>query len=154
VRTGWAVGRGDALAVRRAVAASMTAGTILMSLFMLLFLGAPETLASLLSAHPAAIAIAAALIPIAGGFQIGDGVQVVAIGCLRGLGDVRSPAIANAIGFWVLGLPLGCWLAFGRGQGAAGLWWGLVVGLFFVAAMLLLVLRWRLQERRGRLSVD
>jgi MATE family multidrug resistance protein len=87
-------------------------------------------------------------------FQIGDGIQVVAIGCLRGLGDVRSPVVANAIGFWVLGLPLGCWLGFSLGHGPAGFWWGLVLGLFVVAAGLLWVLRWRLRRGIERLAID
>jgi MATE family multidrug resistance protein len=154
VRVGWAVGRGDDAAVARAVRAALTAAVVVMSGFMLLFLLAPGWLAGLLTAQPAQLAVAVALIPIAGVFQIGDGVQVVSIGCLRGLGDVRSPAWTNVLGFWVVGLPLGCWLAFERGHGPAGLWWGLVLGLFVVAGALLLVLRWRLAERRGRLATD
>ncbi len=154
VRVGWAVGRGDQAAVARAVRAALTAAVAVMSGFMLLFLAAPAALASLLTAQPAQLAVAVALIPIAGVFQIGDGVQVVAIGCLRGLGDVRSPAWTNVVGFWLLGLPLGCVLAFGYGGGPAGLWWGLVLGLFVVAAVLLTVLRWRLQQRRDRLATD
>ena len=125
-----------------------------MACFMLLFLLLPGALAGSLTTHPEVLAMAATLIPIAGVFQIGDGLQVVAIGCLRGLGDVRSPVVANVLGFWVVGLPLGCWFAFGLDWGPAGLWWGLVLGLFVVAAGLLVVLRWRLQERRERLAVE
>jgi len=121
---------------------------------MLLFLLLPGALARLLCTHDEVLAMAVTLIPIAGVFQIGDGLQVVAIGCLRGLGDVRSPVLANFFGFWVLGLPLGCWLGFGLGAGPAGLWWGLVLGLFAVAGVLLVVLHWRVQERRGRLAAD
>ncbi len=94
------------------------------------------------------------LIPIAGVFQIGDGIQVAAIGCLRGLGDVRSPVLANVAGFWLLGLPLGLWLGHGRGHGASGLWWGLVLGLFVVAVALLAVLRVRVRGDQRRLAVD
>jgi len=154
VRVGWAVGRGDHTAQRRAVQAALTAAVTVMTGFMLLFLLLPGTLASLLCKHGDVLAMATTLIPIAGVFQIGDGLQVVAIGCLRGLGDVRSPVLANFVGFWVLGLPLGCWLAYGLGMGPAGFWWGLVLGLFAVAGVLLLVLHWRLQERRGRLQAD
>lgn len=154
VRVGWAVGRGDATALRRSAGAALVAGASVMACFMLLFLLLPGALAGSLTTHPEVLAMAATLIPIAGVFQIGDGLQVVAIGCLRGLGDVRSPVVANVLGFWVVGLPLGCWFAFGLDWGPAGLWWGLVLGLFVVAAGLLVVLRWRLQERRERLAVE
>lgn len=154
VRVGWALGRGDAAAIARAVRAALTAAVVVMTGFMLLFLLAPGWLAGLLTAQPEQFAMAVALIPIAGVFQIGDGVQVVAIGCLRGLGDVRSPMWANVLGFWVLGLPLGCWFAFGLAGGPAGLWWGLVLGLFVVAIALLLVLRLRTREGRTRLVAD
>ncbi|MBL8735128.1 MAG: MATE family efflux transporter [Planctomycetes bacterium] len=153
VRVGWAVGRGDRAAVRRTAEAAMLAAIVVMSGFMLLFLLVPAGLAGLFTTQPDQLAWAAALIPIAGVFQIGDGVQVVAIGCLRGLGDVRSPVLANVLGFWVLGLPLGIWLGFPCGHGAAGLWWGLVLGLFAVAVALLLVLHWRSRTEVTRLRV-
>jgi MATE family multidrug resistance protein len=152
VRVGWAVGRGDLLAARRTTAAALTAGVAVMTGFMLLFLLAPGPLARCITVDPGQLAIAAALIPIAGVFQIGDGVQVVSIGCLRGLGDVRSPVWANVVGFWLIGLPLGCLFAFAGGGGPAGMWWGLVVGLFVVAAALLWVLRLRLRHHRERLA--
>ena len=154
VRVGWAVGRQDPGGARRTVRAALVAGGGVMSAFMLLFLLMPQSLASLLVSHDTVIAVAVALIPIAGVFQIVDGLQVVSIGCLRGLGDVRSPVIANVIGFWLVGLPLGAWFAFGHRAGPAGLWWGLVIGLSLVAIGLLIILRLRLSEHRGRLSVD
>jgi MATE family multidrug resistance protein len=156
VRVGWAIGRGDGDAARRAARAATCAGAAVMTAFMLLFLLAPGPLAALLTDEPEIRAWALALIPIAGVFQIGDGLQVVAIGCLRGAGDVRSPFWINVAGFWCLGLPLGCWLAFpwGRDAGPGGLWWGLVAGLFAVAAALLLALRLRFQETAPRLRVD
>lgn len=154
VRVGWAIGRGDGAAAERAARAAITLAAIVMTGFMLLFLLAPGPLAGALTDQPRHLAYALVLIPIAGVFQIGDGVQVVAIGCLRGLGDVRSPVLANVVGFWLLGLPLGCYFAFGLGWGPEGLWWGLVIGLFVVATALLEVLRRRLGERRDRLAVE
>jgi MATE family multidrug resistance protein len=154
VRVGWAIGRGDQGAARHAAAAALLVGVAVMSGFMLLFLCWPRQLAALLTAEVAILGWAATLIPIAGVFQIGDGLQVVGIGCLRGLGDVRSPLVVNVLGFWLFGLPLGCWLAFdwGRGLGPAGLWWGLVGGLFAVAGCLSWMLRHRLGEVTARLT--
>lgn len=154
VRVGWAVGRRDPQAVRRAVRVALCAAAAMMTAFMLLFLLLPAALASLLADHEAMIAVAVTLIPIAGVFQIGDGLQVVAVGCLRGLGDMRSAVIANAVGFWLLGLTIGCALTFGAGMGPAGLWWGLAIGLFTVAIGLLKVLAARASQDRERLQVD
>ncbi|MBL8756648.1 MAG: MATE family efflux transporter [Planctomycetes bacterium] len=154
VRVGWAVGAGDQDAVRRAVRAALLASGTVMAGFMLLFLLLPGPLAGLLTSQPEHLAMAAVLIPIAGVFQIGDGLQVAAIGSLRGLGDLRSPVVANVVGFWLLGLPLGLWLANTWALGAAGLWWGLVGGLFVVAGGLLFVLRRRLRVDHHRLRVD
>ena len=85
---------------------------------------------------------------------VGQGLQVVAVGCLRGLGDMRSAVIANLVGFWLLGLTIGSALAFGAGMGPSGLWWGLAIGLFTVALGLMWVLRVRASQDRERLQVD
>ena len=154
VRVGWAVGRRDPAAVRRSVLVALCAAAVAMSAFMLLFLLAPTPLAAVLAEHEEMIAVAATLIPIAGVFQIGDGLQVVAVGCLRGLGDMRSAVIANLVGFWLLGLTIGSALAFGAGMGPSGLWWGLAIGLFTVALGLMWVLRVRASQDRERLQVD
>lgn len=154
VRVGWAVGRRDPESIKRSVLVALCTGAVAMSGFMLLFLLLPHELAATMSSHQEVIAVAASLIPIAGVFQIGDGLQVVAVGCLRGLGDMRSAVIANVVGFWLLGLSVGATLAFGADAGAAGLWWGLVIGLFVVALGLMWVLRMRVGQDRGRLSFD
>lgn len=70
------------------------------------------------------------------------------------MGDVRSAVIANVAGFWMIGLPVGYWLAFEQNLGPAGLWWGLVIGLSVVAIGLLWVVYRRAEGKRGRLSVD
>lgn len=156
VRVGWATGRGDPAAARRTAKATLAFAVLVMSMFMGLYLLAPDLVARILTDDERVIAWAVLLLPIAGVFQIGDGLQVTAIGLLRGAGDVHSPFWINVVGFWVVGLPLGCWLAFpwGMGLGPEGLWWGLVAGLFAVAAALLLVVKWRFAELRPRLSVD
>ncbi len=82
------------------------------------------------------IAAAAALLPIAGAFQLFDGTQVVGGGILRGMGRTVPAAAFNSIGYYVLALPLAYWLAFHEGFGLAGIWWGLCLGLGVIAVML------------------
>src|SRR5262249_57270164 len=76
-----------------------------MAIFMLLFLLLPTQLAAVLTDDSAIAGWAAALIPIAGVFQIGDGLQVTAIGCLRGVGGVRSPLLPHIPRLLAVGLP-------------------------------------------------
>ena len=73
---------------------------------------------------------------------------------LRGIGDTRVPVLASIIGYWCLGLPASLWLAFRTGTGAAGLWWGLVVGLGIVAVFLSLRLYALGRRSHARVVVD
>ena len=82
------------------------------------------------------VALGAKLVMIAAVFQLFDGVQGVASGALRGAGDVRFAFLSNLVAYWVIGLPIALWLAFGVGMGAPGLWWGLTLGLVIVAFVL------------------
>lgn len=73
-------------------------------------------------------------------FQITDGAQAVAAGMLRGLYDTRTPMLLALLGYWVLGVPIGAFLAFVLDMEGVGIWIGFVTGLSVVAV--LLTLRW------------
>lgn len=154
VLVGRAVGRHDPSAARQAAAAATVVGVGFMALSAIGYLAAPGFLARLYSTDPGVVALAATLIPIAGVFQVFDGLQVVSSGVLRGLADTRYPMVVGLVGFWVVGLPAGLWLAFGRGLGAAGLWWGLVAGLTAVALLLAARVRRRLRGGFVRVVID
>ena len=154
IRVGHAIGRGDQAGARRAARAALYCGALFMSGTAILFIAIPAPLAWVYTRDASVLALAASLLPIAGFFQVFDGLQVVSIGVLRGLGDTTTPLIVNVLGFWLLGLPVSLWLAFERGHGARGLWWGMVVGLGAVAAFLLLRVRKRLARHVSRLTVD
>jgi MATE family multidrug resistance protein len=154
VRVGRAVGRDDLHGMRQAATASLLAGGLFMACCGALFLALPATLAALYTTVSEVRGLAARLIPIAGVFQVFDGIQVVAAGALRGLGDTRSPMVINLVGFWVLGMPVGLVLTFRMDLGAPGLWWGVVAGLGSVAVFLVARLRQRLQARVERLHVE
>ena len=85
---------------------------------------------------PEVIALSASLLIIAGFFQLSDGVQVVGLGVLRGLEDVKVPTLVTLMAYWVLGLPLGYLLAFPLGWNEKGIWIGLLIGLTITAVML------------------
>jgi MATE family multidrug resistance protein len=125
-----------------------------MAITALVFLGVPAPLARVYSDQPAVVLLASALLPIAGVFQVFDGIQVVSIGALRGLGDTRAPFAMNLIGFWLVGLPVSLLLGFRTPLGPRGLWWGLVVGLVAVALGLLIRLRGRLRRAVARVRID
>ncbi len=154
VLVGRAVGAGDAPRARRAAIASLIAGVVFMAGSAIALSTMPRLLARAYSNDAAVIALAATLLPIAAVFQVFDALQVVSIGVLRGVGDTRTPLIVNLLGYWVLALPLGLWLAFPMGLGPRGLWWGLVAGLAVVGVVLAARVRVRLWRPLERLRVE
>jgi MATE family, multidrug efflux pump len=139
VRVGQAVGRSDP---RRAATAGWTAiaiGVGFMATAALVFLGLPRALIRLFTDDPAVLEIGVSLLFVAAVFQLFDGLQGVTTGALRGLGDTRTAMLWNLVGHWLVGLPLGYVLCFGRGLGVVGLWWGLSVGLIICGVALLCV---------------
>lgn len=146
VRVGHAVGRGDIDGVRGAGRAgyTITLATQLLSACVLLF-GA-GFIARLYTADAAVYTLAATLMVYAAAFQFSDGLQALSAGALRGLKDTRVPMFYTAFAYWVVGMPMGWWMGKVQGQGAEGMWWGLIVGLS-MAALLLTTRFWRLAGR-------
>jgi MATE family multidrug resistance protein len=154
VLVGRAVGGGDAAGARAATRAALVTGVGFMTFTAVLFLAVPALLASVYSADPAVVALAAALIPVAGVFQVFDGTQVVASGVLRGTGDTAVPLAINLLGFWIVGLPVSLVLGFRTALGPVGLWWGLVAGLAAVGLLLLARVRVRLRGEVARVAIE
>ena len=154
VRVGNAIGAGDHARSREAARLSYYLGAGFMTLTAAMFLAFPRPLADLFTDDPALIRLAALLLPVAGVFQIFDGMQAVGAGVLRGIGDTRVPLVAMLSGYWLIGLPVSLLLAFRTSLGPQGLWWGFVAGLGSVAVFLL----WRVVTmfRRGvtRIAID
>jgi MATE family multidrug resistance protein len=126
-------------------------GSSIMLFSAAVFLIMPEFLAKLYTKDPEVIILVSALLPIAGAFQIADGVQAVASGILRGAGDTLVPSIAYITAFWMFGLPVGYIFTFTLGFGAMGVWIGLSLGISAVA--LILLGRLRAVHRRGARQV-
>lgn len=87
--------------------------------------------------------LAGMLLLMAAVFQISDSTQAIGAGLLRGIKDVKVPTILIAIAYWVVGIPVGYFLAFELRWGAVGLWLGLIIGLTFTSVFLL----WRFLSR-------
>ena len=141
VRVGLAAGRGDAEAVRRASGAAFAVGILCTGVSALLFLLLPATLVGLFldpaePETPAVLAAGVSFLAIAALFQLVDGAQVVAMGCLRGLKDTRVPMYIAGFGYWLVGLPLSCLLGFWFGMEGVGIWIGLAAGLAVTGVIL------------------
>lgn len=82
------------------------------------------------------LSIAASLLLIAAVFQISDSLQVVALGALRGLQDVKIPMYLTFISYWVVGFPISIYLGLYTSLEAAGIWIGLLAGLTTASVLL------------------
>jgi MATE family multidrug resistance protein len=142
VRVAYQLGLGVPAAARRAAYIAVALGAAFMSVTAVLLLTLPRTIASAYvalddPANGALLATAIQLFVIAAIFQIFDGVQVIAVGALRGYRDTGVPMLLAAIGYWAIGFA-GSWLlAFPLGFGPVGLWLGLALGLAVVATSLI-----------------
>ena len=82
------------------------------------------------------IAISAKLLLVAAVFQISDGIQVVVLGALRGLQDVKIPMYITFVAYWIVGFPISYYLGICTDLKAVGVWIGLLAGLTAAAVFL------------------
>lgn len=136
IRVGRAIGAGNDVGARAAVRAAYLCGLGFMTITAIVFVTLPHLLARAFTTDARVATLAAALIPIAGLFQIFDGAQAVGAGVLRGMGDTTAPMVGMLGAYWVVGVPIGAYLGFHTAMRAVGLWWGFVVSLAAVAAFL------------------
>jgi MATE family multidrug resistance protein len=146
VRVGQATGRRDAAGVLRAGWAALGLATGIMMLSAVMFATVPGVLVGIFTTDAGVIAVGSALLLVAAVFQLFDGIQTVATGALRGLGETRIPMVSNFVGHWLIGLPVGYSLCFNRGWGVQGLWVGLALGLTLIGMVLLAV--WHHRSRQ------
>jgi MATE family multidrug resistance protein len=123
--------RHDDAQVASWVAMGMGAGA--MACCGLMILALRNVLPEIYTGRAEVVGMCALILPIAAAFQIFDGTQVVGSGILRGMGRPLPAAGLNLIGYWALALPLAHWMAFKRGMGLPGIWWGLAIALALVA---------------------
>ena len=139
VRVGQAVGRKHPQGIAVSGWTALLLGAGFMSAAGLALALVPRWIARLYTPEAAVIAASAALLRIAALFEIFDGLQVVATGALRGLGDTRTPALAHLAGYWLIGMPVAYVLCFTFGWGVTGIWIGLTSALILIGLILLAV---------------
>ncbi len=108
-----------------------------------IFVVAREYLPLLYSRDPNIVRAVALVLPIAGAFQLFDGLQAAGSGILRGMGKPQITAVFNLVGYFAVGIPLAAYLGLNTTLGLRGIWIGYAVGLGFVAAGLVGAVLWR-----------
>ncbi len=146
VRVGQAIGRKDPRGAGDAGGTAIFLGATFMTCAGVALLVFPRWIARIYTPDETVIRSTTLLLAAGAAFQLFDGIQTVATGALRGAGDTRTPMFCHFTAYWIIGLPLGYWLCFGRGWGAFGLWAGLSLALILIGIVLLLA--WRRMVRR------
>lgn len=135
-------GTADRANLRIAAKVALVMSLAVAMLSVVLFLSFPRQIIALFLdlAKPESAAIVAygsVLLMLAALFQLADGMQVMALGLLRGVRDTRVPMGLATVSYWLIGIPCSYVLAFPLGYGGVGLWLGLVVGLACASASLM-----------------
>jgi MATE family multidrug resistance protein len=136
IRSGNNLGAGNFRGLRLSAIASYHMVLVLMGIAAVVFVLGNRILPALYIGDETVIHIASGLLLIAAFFQLFDGTQVVGLGVLRGLGDVKVPTVITMLAYWVIGLPVGYLLGFTFGHGVYGIWWGLSLGLLIASVLL------------------
>jgi MATE family multidrug resistance protein len=151
VRVGLGLGRRNEAGIARAGWTAWVIGVGFMGTMAIVMWAFPRELVTLflkdVPANAVVIGLAVSFLRVAAAFQLVDGAQVIGAGMLRGLHDTRWPLLFALVGYWVVGLGIGAWLAFAQDWKGVGIWVGLASGLAAVAALMLV--RWVMRNRLG-----
>ena len=136
IRASNAFGRGDKQAISFIGKGALIMALIYGSFCAIIFILFRHELPYFFNDETQVVSMASFLLLFAAIFQISDSAQATSAGLLRGIKDVKIPTIFIAIAYWVIGIPVGCVLAFYFEMGAAGIWTGFIAGLTFSALLL------------------
>ena len=136
IRVANQLGQKDYKTLRNAALTCFIMAIAFMSVTATFFILARNFIPHLYISDSEVIMQAAILLIVAGLFQLSDGIQVIGLGALRGMSDVKIPTIITLIAYWLIGLPLGYFFGFTLSQGALGVWYGLLAGLTIAAILL------------------
>ncbi|HEX8332750.1 MAG TPA: MATE family efflux transporter [Segetibacter sp.] len=129
IRVANANGRNNKPLIRQIGISTMGTSLIYGLICAILFVAFRDSLPRIFNNNAIVVSIASTLLLWGALFQISDATQAVGVGLLRGIRDVKLPTAFVAIAYWVIGIPVGYYLAFEIEMGASGIWLGFVSGL-------------------------
>lgn len=138
VRVGNQLGTKDISSLRQAAYSAFALVIISQVIFAILFILLRFVMPVIFNDEQEVRNIVSSLLLITALFQLSDGVQVVALGVLRGIKDVNIPTWITFTVYWLIGLPCSYALAFTFGFGVEGVWFGLTIALTLAAILLFL----------------
>lgn len=158
MRIGQHYGAGQLLSARLAGRVAIAFGAIAMLGFaMTLWLFSNPLIGLFLDHNDPAfrdvIQLAVSLLAVAAWFELFDGVQAIAMGCIRGLKDARTTFLVGLGCYWLIGAPAAWWMAFTLGWGPTGVWWGLALGLACAALSLTFAFETKIKHMIGQQGV-
>jgi len=132
--------------MRKAIEASRHLVLLFMGFSAIVFIVFRNILPVMFTPDKAVIHQAAILLVVAAFFQIFDGLQVVSLGCLRGMADVKYPMYMAGISYLLIGIPISYLFAFVLKFGAVGIWIGFLAGLASAAISFYLRIRYNIRH--------
>tara|TARA_B100000614_G_C14541207_1_gene490316 strand:+ start:261 stop:1634 length:1374 start_codon:yes stop_codon:yes gene_type:complete len=122
-------------------------GAVINSIIIILF---GSYIVGLYTTELLVLELAISLIFFAAIFQLPDGIQMGALGSLRGYKDTFIPMILLLISYWFFAMPIGYYLTnfgFGDPYGAKGMWYGMIIGLTIFSFLSIFRLRWVMNSK-------
>lgn len=101
------------------------------------FCSFPGFLVGLFTKDAVLVRISVPVLYILSMFQIFDGLQVALAGIYKGIKKTKVVLIANFVGYWLISIPFGYWLAFKKGYNLIGFWYGLAFAAIVLCTLML-----------------
>ncbi len=136
IRVGNQVGLRHYKELRRVALSIFLLVFLIEAVFAVLFILLKDILPTFYIDNIEVVALAAQLLIVAALFQLSDGLQVVILGALRGLQDVKIPTVICFIAYWIIGFPVSFYFGQEEHLGSMGIWLGLMAGLTSSAILL------------------
>ena len=149
IRVGNQIGKHQYIGVKNAGFSAIIQVFVFMAFTAILFIVGRNFFPTFYIDDKEVLKIATVLMLMSALFQIPDGVQVAALGSLRGMQDVKIPTLITFVAYWIFGIPISYITAFIYDWGPIGIWAGLVFGLSISAGLL----TYRFQQKTNKLII-